>query len=99
MVVNSTSYEVGKQYTSPCSNDVATPACSGKKENARTSNEHAMQAHRKQQKQRQSSGREFKSSHLALPHLQQDSNSYSNDDDIQHSLAIHSEQQGQEMSP
>ncbi len=34
---------------SPCSNDVATPASSGKKENARTSNERAMQAHRKHQ--------------------------------------------------
>ena len=57
-----------------------------------------MQAHRKQQQQRQSSGREFKSSHLALPHLQQDSNSYSNADDRQHYLATHSEQKSQEIS-
>src|SRR5438874_2399980 len=34
---------------SPCSNNVATPACSGKKENASTSNEHSIEAHRKHQ--------------------------------------------------
>ena len=34
---------------SPCSNNVATPASSGKKEHARTSNEHSIKAHRKQQ--------------------------------------------------
>src|SRR5947209_16185425 len=34
---------------SPCSNNVATPAGSGKKEHARTSKKHAMEAHGKHQ--------------------------------------------------
>jgi len=78
---------------SPWSNNVATPARSRKKENARTSNKHAIEAHRKYQQTMTNQWPRVQIFPPCISSLQQYSHSYSNAYETLHYSTVLSEQQ------